>query len=152
MMLRASVEMTGKKVDMNVVTGNDATVQESILFGDILVAFAEALVRNDDTLTYTRKMVIEQMGSETLIDAAALVGNFQQMVRIANSTGIPLDTPMAIISKDLQKKLGFNRFQTAENTPNIGFLQQAVGKVLRPIAMVILRIFGVIHNTMKSKD
>jgi hypothetical protein len=63
-----------------------------------------------------------------------------------------LDTPMAIISKDMQRKLGFNRFQTAENTPDIGFLQQTVGKVLRPIAMVILRIFGVIHNTMKSKD
>lgn len=151
MMLRVSVEMTGNKIDMNVVTGDTATIRNSIDFGDTLVAFSEALVgENDDALDKARSTVIKEMGTEVLIDAAALVGNFQRMVRIANSTGIPLDTPMDVLSEDMQEKLSFNKFVSAVNTPDNGLLQRAVGKVLRPIVKSAMWVFMVKRKSLKS--
>ena len=144
MMLRVSVEMTGNKIDMNVVTGDTATIRNSIDYGDTLVAFSEALVgEDDDALDKARSTVIKEMGTEALIDAAALVGNFQRMVRIANSTGIPLDTPMDVLSEDMQEKLGFDKFVSAANTPDAGLLQRAVGKVLRPVVKSAMWVFMV---------
>ncbi len=143
MMLRASVQMTGEKIDMKVVTGKEVTSGNSIPDGDTLVAFVEAAVsQNEVALLKARSEVIEKMGEGALIDAAALVGNFQMMVRIANSTGIPLDTPMAALSTDLQKELSLNGFESSDNTPDAGFLQRAAGKVFGPIVMGCLKFLG----------
>ena len=43
-----------------------------------------------------------------LVDAAAVVGNFERMVRIADGTGIPLDKPVAMVSADMREELGLD--------------------------------------------
>ncbi len=136
---------------MNVVSGDTETVKNSIPFGDILVEFAEAAVGGDDVvLTKIRKKIIEEMGTDALIDAAAVVGNFQRMVRIANATGVPLDTPVDVLSGDLQKKLGFNRFGSAANTPDESLLQRATGNVMGPLTRGLMKGYGAMRNSFKS--
>ncbi len=150
MMLRASVEMTGGELDINAVTGDATTVRNNIAFGDTLLAFTEAAVGEDeDALVKARSMVIKEMGAEAIIDAAALVGNFQRMVRIANATGIPLDKPMVMISEDLQKQLGLKRFNSAASTPSTGLLIETLGGILRSAMLSGLRVFGAIHRKLK---
>ena len=42
------------------------------------------------------------------MDAAGVIGNFQRMVRIADSTGIPVDGFMAESMSELRDALGLN--------------------------------------------
>ena len=45
-----------------------------------------------------------------MIDAAGVIANFQRMMRIADSPGIPLDARMDALTADLRSELGINRF------------------------------------------
>ena len=65
------------------------------------------------------------------MDAVAVIGNFQRMVRIADGAGIPLDTPMALMSADLRAELGYNGLGSAKNTPETG----RVMRWLRPLML-----------------
>lgn len=63
-----------------------------IAHGDLLIAYAEAVVGDDDAeLDKARADVFDAMGPEALVDAAATVASFNSVVRIASATGIPLD-------------------------------------------------------------
>ncbi len=48
-----------------------------------------------------------------MVDAAGVVGNFQRMVRIADSTGIPVDGRMAQANADVRDLLGLNELPSA---------------------------------------
>lgn len=107
---------------------------------DVLVAFAEAAVRRDPELPQARAALAERLGAEALVDAAAVVGNFERMVRVADATGIPLDRPVSLISADLQESLGVRAFGQAENTPEVRGLTRALGRLLAP---VVPRLMGL---------
>ena len=63
-----------------------------IAHGDLLVAYAEAVVGDDEaTLNAARDALLAAMGPEALVDAAATVASFNSVVRVASATGIPLD-------------------------------------------------------------
>ena len=100
---------------------------------DVLIRFAEAAVRRDDQLPRAREAVAERLGDAALVDTAAIVGNFERMVRIADGTGIPLDAPVALISADLQDSLGVRAFGSAERTPEIRGWKRIAGRLLRPL-------------------
>ena len=56
-----------------------------------LTAFAEATVAGDPgAIASARAAVRTALGDEATVDAAAVIGNFQRMVRIADGCGIPL--------------------------------------------------------------
>ncbi len=79
----------------------------------MLIAFADAIVDADDhTLQHTRHGVLEAIGPEAMVDAAGVASNFERMVRIADSTGIPLDDRMAKASQNVREELELERFQT----------------------------------------
>ena len=82
------------------------------------------------------------MGVEGLVDTAAVVGMFQRMDRVADSTGIPLDKPISVLSGDLQDELGLWNFDSARNTPTASWLQRVAGKILTPLAGGVLRTLG----------
>ena len=117
-MLRASSELAGTEVDLHAVTDGKAAATSGVAHADTLVRFAEALVGGDDgRLTRARAELLQKVGPEALVDAAAVVGNFQRMVRIADATGIPLDAPMERVTEDLRSELGIDHFGSAANTP-----------------------------------
>ncbi len=94
MLLRASGEVSGNAVDVSAITDDAAAQASGIAHAEALLAFAAAAARRDDAgLTAARARLLDETGAEALVGAAAVVGNFERMTRIADSTGIPLDTP-----------------------------------------------------------
>ena len=50
------------------------------------------------------------------MEAAATVATFSMLDRIANATGIPLETEMVKMSADFREGLGINNYYSAGNT------------------------------------
>ncbi len=118
MLLRASGETTGKEFDLHAVTDGTAAALSGVAHAEALVAFAEAVVDTDEnTLADARARVLAELGPEALVDAAAVAANFERMVRIADSTGIPLDGFVDEMTVELRQELKLERFGSAANTP-----------------------------------
>jgi len=110
-LLRASSEHHGSEVNLAALTDHDAAAMSGVAHGAILLAFAEAMVGEDDAaLGQARQAVIETMGAEAMVDAAGVASNFERMVRIADATGIPLDERLEILSKEVREELHLERF------------------------------------------
>lgn len=136
-MLSLSADNFKQDVDLSVINGEG---DGGVLFGGELSRFAEAVAsRNEADLKVTRKNLLAAAGSAVLVDAAAVAGNFQRMVRIADATGIPLDGPTNILSGDAQEALDLRRFHSARNTPRRTPLQRLLQKPLTLLAPLLLR-------------
>ena len=141
MLLRASGEVSGNTVDVHAVTEAAAATDSRVDHAESLVAFADAAVaRDEESLERSRRELLEKVGPEGLVDAAGVVGNFQRMVRIADATGIPLDAPMSLITEDLRRDLGIDRYGSAANSSPAGPLRRALGRALWPIAVPVLKV------------
>jgi hypothetical protein len=121
----------------------DAANASGVAHADTLVRFAEAVVGDDDAaLARARDAVAAELGPEELVDAAAVASNFERMVRIADSIGIPLDGALSAMTEDLRQDLGLDRFGAAANTPTPGVAQRTLGQVMRPAVHGALRLVG----------
>ena len=81
------------------------------------MAFAEALAtRDEEALGTARDALLAAGGNDVLVDAAAVAANFQRMVRIADSTGIPVDPIALKATVEIREELGLNDFRSAHNT------------------------------------
>ena len=82
--------------------------------------FAEAVLDEDQAaLSRARTGLLRALGPEGLVDAAAVVGLFNAIDRVADATGIPLDEPLLLMSGEVRAELGLERFASAANTPGI---------------------------------
>jgi hypothetical protein len=85
-----------------------------VAHGRLLVEFAEAVLgRDKETLSRARAALMTALGPEGLVDAAAVVGLFNAIDRVADATGIPLEAEKAAASADFRAALGLNRFAVA---------------------------------------
>ena len=90
---------------------HEAATSSGVEHGNLLIAFAEAMVRdNEAALTHARHAVIEGISPEAMVDAAGVASNFERMVRIADATGIRLDERMAVVSQEVRDELRLERF------------------------------------------
>ena len=138
-----SSEGSGAAVDVRAVTGASVAPGSGIRHGAELVSFAEAALGDDEAaLSKARSAVLDALGPAALVDVAAVIGNFQRMVRIADSTGIPLDTPLEVLSADLRLELGVDRFASAANTPVTGAAKRWLGRALTPMVRTSIRAWG----------
>ena len=87
----------------------------------------------------TREEVAATLGNDAMVDAAGVIANFQRMVRIADSTGIPLDEPVLIMTQQLRNDLGINEFSGAEHNPDLTLRQRIMGKLLAPLMPLMLK-------------
>ena len=98
-------------MNLEVLTDHEAATRSGVEHGHLLIAFAEAMVRDDEVaLTHTRHAVIEGISPEAMVDAAGVASSFERMVRIADATGIPLDARMAALSQEVRDTLQLERF------------------------------------------
>src|SRR5262249_1762369 len=117
-MLRASIEAKRGEVDLSAVTEGADDDSVGVAHAAQLSAFAEAALRGDGaTLARARDALRAAAGAAALVDAAAVIGNFERMTRIADATGIPLDAPSVLASADFRARLGLERYPSAQNTP-----------------------------------
>lgn len=118
------------------MTGVDSGITASTQ----LTEFAEAVVDREETrIAAARTAVANALGKAAMVDAAAVIANFQRMVRIADSTGIPLDEPVMMMTQTIRQDLGLNAFRASANSPDLPLLKRIAGKVLAPIAPRILK-------------
>jgi hypothetical protein len=141
-MLRASVEYHGQEGDLRALTEGSKAGDGGILHGTRLTSFAEAGVAGDPAeLATARDALRAAAGSEAVVDAAAVIGNFQRMVRIADGTGIPLDGVMVGASNDFREEIGLDDFQTRRQA-ELGRVGSLAAPLLRAAAKFGLRLAG----------
>jgi len=117
MALRGSAQKGGKEIKLEAVMGQEAD-DCGIDNARALIAFVETFINRDAAaLAQARTVLVGEMGSDAMIDAAAVAANFQRMVRIADATGIPIDPQVSQMTRDIQQQLGLRRFPSARNTP-----------------------------------
>ena len=86
--------------------------------GARLVSFTEAVMGDDEArLDGERAALRALLSPEAFVDAAAVIGAFNVVDRIANATGIPLDAGMAAMSGEVREELELARFLSSANTP-----------------------------------
>ena len=118
-MLRVSALTTETEIDLQGINGNAASAAVGIDCGAELVAFADAIAyRKAEDLADSRKRLLDVGGAEVVVDAAGVAANFQRMVRIADSTGIPVDDMEMEVGKEVRAALDLTRFASAQNTLN----------------------------------
>ena len=143
-MLRASTQVSGEAVNLNgIVDGNE--VQTGLRGGKVLIRFAEASIGdsfddNADETRVAREAVKDELGENAMVDAAGVIANFQRMVRIADGTGIPLDTPVAMMTSSIREDLGINEYGSASNTPALSLPQRLLGRVLQPALPLVVKL------------
>ncbi len=139
--------MRGDALDVHVVTDGKAAADSGVAHAKRLVGFAEAAVGSDDrALAHARRALLDDLGPAALVDAAAVVGTFERMVRIADATGIALDAPLELLTEDIRRDLDLRRFAASANTPLPGALKRAAGRLARPLAHVLLRVAGKVRR------
>ena len=113
MLLRASGQ--ANKTDVR-LEGSIGTGDGGVEHGEGLLRFAEAATRGSNELGEARIALIDAIGAEAFLEAAATVGIFNGLVRVADSTGIPLDEGTRNNSGSFRESLGLNEFASARNT------------------------------------
>jgi len=140
MMLRASIEIEGGDVDLRAITDSEAAVESAIPGAEALVAFANATLGADEAaITKVRDRVREELGTEALVDAAGVIGNFERMVRIADGIGIPLDTVVNVGTESIRQELGIDGYVTGERTAKVTGVQRLFGRLVQPIVMRLMQ-------------
>lgn len=137
--------MQDQDVDLQGIVGGSSGGIEA---GAQLIEFAEAVVLGDDArIAAARAAVADQLGDAAMVDAAAVISNFQRMVRIADSSGIPLDQPVQMLTQGIREELGVNDYAASANSPDLPLLKRYIGKFLAPLAPRILaRLAGKREN------
>ena len=110
-MLRASSQ--GSEVDFQAITRGASDEVTGVKHGAELIAYADAVVARSPEVTQARDAVQKSLGDATVVDAAAIIANFQRMVRIADGIGIPLGEELELRSADLRHEIGIDEFASA---------------------------------------
>ena len=119
-MLSLSADITESDVNLKMINGDETATDGGVEHAAALMKFAEAVAcRDEDVLAIARAALLAASGAELLVDAAAVAANFQRMVRIADSTGIPLDERRVVLAGNTIKDLDLERFDSARNTPPV---------------------------------
>lgn len=117
-MLRVSSQTTNTEIDLHGIDGDAERAALGIEFGAELMRLAEALARRDAAaLPLARAALLRRAGAPVLVDAAGVAANFQRMVRIADSIGIPVDNLDTDVSRAVRATLRLESFPSAQNTP-----------------------------------
>ncbi len=89
-MLRASAETTGHEFDLRSVA--DRSVHPGDETDAALYRFTDALIGRTDDLDDARAALLERLGPRGVVAAASSAGNFEQMNRLVDATGLPITT------------------------------------------------------------
>ena len=115
MLLRGSGEHSGKHYDIRATTTDG--VASGVDQGELLVDYSNAVMAPDEALLdKLRGEVRAAVGDAGFTEAAATAANFNQMDRIADSTGIPSDVAIRATMAELGQELGTVNFASAKST------------------------------------
>ena len=106
----------GTEIDLSSVNGagdDDGGVTHGALLG----AFTEAVMGDDEAARDSARQKLRAAVSPAqFVDTCAVIGAFNVVDRIADSTGIPLDDGLAAMSEAVRRDLDLTRFASSANT------------------------------------
>ena len=115
MLLRVSGQPSGEDFDLRSVAESNGG-DGGVAHGQVLIDFAEAVIGDDDqSLARQRDDVINQLGGDEMVDAAAVIAIFNAIDRVADATGIPLDELIATATQEMRGELGIDHFASTKN-------------------------------------
>ena len=104
-MLRWSAEVYDYRIDLRGVA--DPSIHAGVPGARVLVGLVDAFLLGDGTdQEQARHETIDELGSESFVDAAAVFGNFEMMNRVAEGTGIPISPQAVEREEDMMRSLG----------------------------------------------
>ena len=81
-----------------------------------LLALVDATVARDvAAANAARAALVAAVGEAAMIDAAAVIGGFDGITKVADATGIPLEPAKAEVSAAWRESLGIDRFVTEKS-------------------------------------
>lgn len=102
--------------DYDLASVTDSAKASGVEHGDLLLAFADAAMGEDSQLlSQARQALVEALGRDGMLAAAGIIATFNQMVRIADGTGIPLDSVIETATEDFRETIGLEAFGSAAN-------------------------------------
>lgn len=97
--------------DLSIAAIGDPSIPVGVPGGDELLSFVDALMDgNLVDLKRAQAAVIDTLGSEGLVEASSVFGNFEMMNRVAEGTGIPVPAQAIDRMRDKIEELGLNSF------------------------------------------
>jgi hypothetical protein len=95
----------------------EAESDSNVEHGALLVAFVEGVMGDDEAaLERERTALCAVLTPAQVVDVAALIGMFNVVDRVADATGIPLDSDLQAMSGEISSELDLARFQSSANT------------------------------------
>ena len=150
-MLSLSADLLEATVDLQMINGDDNATEGDVAHAKALMHFAESFARRDEAaLSEARDALRADAGADVLVDTAGVAANFQRMVRIADSVGIPLDDRNVAISAGVREELNLQRFHSAKNTPKPTLKLRLMSLIARPIAKRMIKKMEAQRNTSES--
>lgn len=111
-MLRASAQATGTTAELSTV--HDPAAPGGVPFARELADLVAAIVDLDaEAAAGARATVRDRLGDGALVDAVAVVANFEMMTRIADGTGTPLDKGTIEPTEAIRADLDIDEFTSA---------------------------------------
>jgi hypothetical protein len=108
-MLGSSAKQMGIPWEPRSIT--DPAVDPVLPGGRELIAFVDAAHGDDAAALHTSRAALQTtLGDEATIDAAGVIGNFNQMNRLADATGIPVTQQRMEQTAELRAACGIERF------------------------------------------
>jgi hypothetical protein len=112
-LLRASGQHDNRDYALHGVM--DGATATGVTAGEALLSLVDASLGHDRAaLEQARAVVRDSLGEAALLDAAAVVGGFDGITRIADATGIPLEPAKAEQTADFFDALQIGRFRMAK--------------------------------------
>ena len=89
--------------------------------GELISELATSLVtRNFPKLSDDRARGIEEMGLTSTIDVLSVASGFNGITRVANATGIPLDTFVETNTVSMRQEMDIDRFDEDQKLQRFG--------------------------------
>jgi hypothetical protein len=119
----------------------------------LLNEFTDAAVRRDTSrLGEAREAIEKKMGAEALVDAAAVIGCFQRLNRMADGAGIELDEQMVLMTAGLRDELQIDDYASAANTPELTGTKKILSFLMRPLEGFMMRAMQKGIQKAQSKE
>ncbi|MEE8331482.1 MAG: hypothetical protein V3R84_06895 [Acidimicrobiia bacterium] len=107
-MLRESAEATRIPLDARAIT--DPAIDPLIPAGKPLLAFVDAAL-SGNRLSEARASLTAVLGWDGTVAAAAVIGNFEMMNRVADASGMPVSAGALARTEEWRAELGLDRFR-----------------------------------------
>lgn len=107
-----SGEQEGESYELMAIVESDAN-GGGVAGGAVLNALAEAVMARDDEESrrqYAR--IVSELGEMAAVDAAAVVGAFNLVARVADTTGLPLEDYKVEATAEVRANLGLDAWQS----------------------------------------